>query len=152
MLFVCFCSINGGWGRLMKLFTVPVGTRVVSERLCCCCWVRAAVTWRQNETRAEAFTVYSVTEQQESNTHLHFTYLFYFSSNYIFYPMMGGKYLTFCFIHIACQGQNQVAVAKWISALVLILHFKIFLFFFFKTTKQIKLFTNKISTWLAQAG
>lgn len=27
MLFVCFRSINGGWSRLMKLFTVPVATR-----------------------------------------------------------------------------------------------------------------------------
>lgn len=26
MLFVCFCSISGGWSRLMKLFTVAVAT------------------------------------------------------------------------------------------------------------------------------
>lgn len=31
MLFVCFCSINGGQGQLMKLLTVPVATRVVSN-------------------------------------------------------------------------------------------------------------------------
>ena len=31
MLFVCFCSINRGQGQLMKLFTVPVAARVISN-------------------------------------------------------------------------------------------------------------------------
>lgn len=49
MLLMCFCSINGGWSWLMKLFTVPVAPKWAVLTEPCCCWVRHVVT-RKNET------------------------------------------------------------------------------------------------------
>lgn len=52
MLFMCFCSINGERGWLMKLFTPPVAPRVIFAEPCRRCWVRPVDKWLpgKNET------------------------------------------------------------------------------------------------------